>query len=780
MMQVLLSLPSRHRAVALELTAARREIGFQLAVERGVASEALGQLSVQTPGLVVAEREDTLLRAWSEPVDSGSLVLEFALAGPWLRPLIAGTRPLSSHLLPLLGTVADLESDEFAVLQLLFQRCQQPWAKQCGVALQPVANSASAAELVKAAESKLQTPLFAVSLRLGLRAASEAAAWRLAQGIYRALEQLSLGAGNALMPLDPGGYGDSARERDLLARQSQRAGMILNAIELASLAALPDGDVVLAGLRQVRGKTRIAPPAVHAGAVRLGVNEHRGSVQEVYLPAALRRRHVHLIGASGTGKSTLMLQMAMQDLEAGRGLALIDPHGDLVDEVLARMPVQRHKDLVLIDPADPAFTVGFNVLHAKTDLERQLLSSDLVATFKRLSTSWGDQMTSVLGNAVLAFLEHPEGGTLADLRRFLVEPAFRKRHVAEVTDEEVRYFWQKEYRLLSGRPQAPLLTRLDTFLRHRLVREMVAQRESTFDLRRIMDERGVLLVRLSQGAIGEENAALLAAFFVSRLQQAAQSRQELAESAREDFTLYLDEFHNYLTPSMAAILSGARKYRLGLVLAHQDLSQLGGVRAACWVRPSPTRRRASAFAWGTETRAASRRASPTSRPRICRVWVWANPSAGCSRRIRTSICGPTPWEWPVTAKCGVSWPPRCLANSTLGPAARCAPPSLAAGPRLLKCVRRPLSQQWRPARSRVRSRKPQRQQLIRPLTILRPLARLKSNRPCRIWPHLRPQPCPRAEAGPATAPFRRSSRTWPSPRAGRHELKGRCLSSLDS
>ena len=577
-LQVLLSLPSRHGAVAFEVIADSREIGCQFAVEEHVAPEVERQLEVQLPGLVVAAQAEGLSERWTGSADTGGLVVEFALAETWLQSLVGGGRPVVSHLLPLIASLGGLEGDEFVVLQCLFQRCSENWVASADSALVTLSSGPHAHrpdDLIKAARAKFETPLFAATLRLGLRATAEARAWRMAQGVYRALQQVSLGASNALMPLDPGRYGDDARERDLLARQSQRSGMLLSATELASLVALPDGDAPVLRLRRVTGRTRAMPDVLAEGAVRLGVNRHRGASQDVYLPVDLRRRHVHLIGASGTGKSTLMLQMAMQDLEAGRGLALIDPHGDLVDEVLARMPASRHGDLVLVDPADPDFTVGFNVLQAKTDLERQLLSSDLVATFRRLSTSWGDQMTSVLGNAVLAFLEHPEGGTLADLRRFLVEPTFRRRHLAGVTDEEVRYFWEKEYTLLSGRPQAPLLTRLDTFLRHRLVREMVAQRKSTFDLRQIMDGRGVLLVRLSQGAIGEENAALLAAFFVSRLQQAAQSRQELAEARREDFTLYLDEFHNYLTPSMAAILSGARKYRLGLVLAHQDLSQLG-------------------------------------------------------------------------------------------------------------------------------------------------------------------------------------------------------------
>jgi hypothetical protein len=185
-------------------------------------------------------------------------------------------------------------------------------------------------------------------------------------------------------------------------------------------------------------------------------------------------------------------------------------------------------------------------------------------------------MTSVLGNAILAFLESSEGGTLADLRRFLIEPDFRRAFLATVRDEEIVYFWQKEFPLLAGKPQAPLLTRLDTFLRPKLIRAMVSQRTNRLDFKRIMNEHGVLLARLSQGAIGEENAYLLGTLLVSKLHQLTLGRQEAEASARAPFYLYIDEFQHFVTPSMSAILSGARKYHLGLILAHQEFRQLWG------------------------------------------------------------------------------------------------------------------------------------------------------------------------------------------------------------
>ncbi len=283
---------------------------------------------------------------------------------------------------------------------------------------------------------------------------------------------------------------------------------------------------------------------------------------------------MHLVGSSGSGKSTLMLNMIVQDIHNGDGLAVLDPHGDLIDQIIARIPEERIKDVVLLDPSDEAYPVGFNILSAHSDLERTLLASDLVSVFRRLSTSFGDQMATLLANAILAFLESSEGGTLTDLRRFLIEPAFRARFLTTVQDAEIVYYWQKEFPLLAGRPQSPILTRLDTFLRPKVIRHMVSQKTNRLDFAAIMNGRKILLAKLSQGLIGEENSYLLGMLAVSKLNQIATSRQNLAASERKPFYLYMDEFHNFMTPSLAAILSGARKYNLGLVLAHQEMHQL--------------------------------------------------------------------------------------------------------------------------------------------------------------------------------------------------------------
>ena len=221
------------------------------------------------------------------------------------------------------------------------------------------------------------------------------------------------------------------------------------------------------------------------------------------------------------------------------------------------------------------YSIGFNILSAHSDLEKTLLASDLVSVFERLSTSWGDQMSSVLRNAILAYLESDRGGTLADLRRFLLDGSYRNEFLKSVQDPEVVFYWQKAFAQLTGNKSiGPVMTRLDTFLSPKPIRYMVSQRVNRLDFAEIMDTGKILLAKLPQGQIGRENAYLLGSLLVAKFQQAAMSRQRMSESERRFFSLYLDEFHHFITPSMADILSGARKYRVGLVLAHQELRQL--------------------------------------------------------------------------------------------------------------------------------------------------------------------------------------------------------------
>jgi hypothetical protein len=506
-------------------------------------------------------------------------VVELGFSCDWLYPLQSLAHFPVDPLTGLFAVLSGLSGKQCGVVQVLFQEVARSWSESAYLALHGDDGRPHGfvhPDLVSHAKRKLAKPLVSVVLRVATQSHSEEDALHLLSRICASLCPFDVPLGQELVILPNDGYDDLTHLEDLTRRTTHRSGMLLNVEELAALTHLPGAAIAHPRFERFTKRTKPAPEQTSGHELVLGRNVHLGQEQIVSLAEKQRLRHVYCVGATGTGKSTLLLSMITQDVAAGRGVLLLDPHGDLVDGVLARIPESRLDDVALIDPADKDFPVGFNLLAAQTELERTLLASDLVAIFRRLSASWGDQMQSVWANAILAFLESDYGGTLSDLRRFLVDRQFRAEFLKTVQDPEITYYWQHEFPLLKGNPHAPILTRLDTFLRPRLIRNMVCQHEKMLDFGKLMDEGRIVLAKLSHGAIGEENSYLLGALIVAKLNQAALARQDRPEAARRPFFLYADEFHHFATPSMASIASGTRKYGLGMVLAHQSLGQLGG------------------------------------------------------------------------------------------------------------------------------------------------------------------------------------------------------------
>lgn len=575
--QLLLSLRRCTYPISFELIGYDGRVRLQLACRSPDLPLLRTQLEAAALGLAVRADEDFLPSAWFA-VREASLIADLGLSSEFMRPL-RGLHSFSGDpLVALVASLTGIEPGELGVIQVLFEAAESPWAESI---MRSVLDNQGAPfdllgrDLAAHAKQKLSSPLFACRVRLGVKAETEERRIQLARGILSSLAQFETPLGNELIALKPEGFDpDAQNEDDLLYRTSHRSGMLLNLDELAALAHLPTSQVQ-GGLERLTRRTKRAPASLtHSQGVLIGENEHAGESVEVRLPQGQRLQHTYVLGGSGTGKSTFLLSLIKQDIEAGRGVAVLDPHGDLVDGILARMPEARVSDVILLDPSDEHYPIAFNVLEAHSETERTLLSSDLVGVFRRLSTSWGDQMNSIFANAILAFLESSQGGTLLELRHFLVDPKFRAGFLPSVRDPEIVYYWQREFPLLRGNPQAPILTRLDAFLRPKLIRNMVSQKRSALDFRAILDHRQILLCRLSHGAVGEENAYLLGALVVAKIQQMALSRQDTAEAERSPFFLYLDEFQHFVTPSIATLLSGVRKYALGLTLANQNLAQL--------------------------------------------------------------------------------------------------------------------------------------------------------------------------------------------------------------
>lgn len=291
-----------------------------------------------------------------------------------------------------------------------------------------------------------------------------------------------------------------------------------------------------------------------------------------------RRRHMYLIGKTGMGKSTTLENMIMTDVQARNGLVVIDPLGDLVEKVLDFIPSERINDVIYFNPADFDHPIAFNVLEAIDPNHRHLVSSGLIAVFKKIWVdSWGPRLEYVLRNSILALLEYP-GSTLLGVTRLLVDKRYRTKIVAKITDPIVKAFWVDEFSAYSNqfRTEAvsPIQNKVGQFLSSSVIRNIVGQSKSSFDLRWLMDEGKILLMNLAKGRIGEDNSSLLGSMMITKLQLAAMSRIDIPEIERRDFYMYVDEFQNFATDSFATILSEARKYHLNLIIAHQYIEQL--------------------------------------------------------------------------------------------------------------------------------------------------------------------------------------------------------------
>jgi hypothetical protein len=361
---------------------------------------------------------------------------------------------------------------------------------------------------------------------------------------------------------------------------------LLSHEELATLWHPPTVGVE-AERMQVAGFTELEAPAIlptgsGVGEVVVGRTVYRRDERLFGLRREDRRRHVHVVGRTGVGKTTLLLSQLHSDILQGQGVGLIDPHGDLADTLLRLIPRHRTNDVVLFDAADRDYAIAFNPLACPDPRRIDQVTSGTVAALKKLHDSWGPRLENLLRNAVFAVVE--QHGTLVTLLRLLTDVAYRERFVPGIRDEVVRAFWQQEFagwnRQYRTEAVAALTNKVQPFLTNTSVRAIVSQGGRSLDLRRVMDEGKILIVNLSKGKVGEDNSALLGSFLVTALQHAAMTRADVPEAERKDFYLFIDEFQNFVTTSFETILSEARKYRLNLTVSHQYLAQLNEATAA--------------------------------------------------------------------------------------------------------------------------------------------------------------------------------------------------------
>ncbi|MGH7240256.1 MAG: ATP-binding protein, partial [Candidatus Saccharimonadales bacterium] len=360
---------------------------------------------------------------------------------------------------------------------------------------------------------------------------------------------------------------------------------ILNSLELATIVHFPDersiptSQLIRQGSKQVDG-----PRDIPEEGLLLGYNLFRGAKKPIRLSGGDRQRHMYVVGQTGTGKSTFMEDLALQDMLSGNGFAFVDPHGDVVERLLAMVPRERTEDVIYFSPAEMEYPVGLNLFEYDSPDQKDFLIQEALNMLYKLYDPqhqgiMGPRYEHLFRNAALTVMADPAGGTFVDIPKLFRDPKFVQQKLQHVKDQNVIEFWNKEMPMSQrsnefGDVVNWFVSKFGAFLSNEMMRNIIGQTKSAFSLRQIMDEKKILLVNLSKGRTGELNSKLLGMVFVTKFQAAAMSRSDIPEDQRVDFCLYVDEFQNFSTDSFATIMSEARKYHLNLIVANQFTTQL--------------------------------------------------------------------------------------------------------------------------------------------------------------------------------------------------------------
>lgn len=439
-------------------------------------------------------------------------------------------------------------------------------------------------DAVEAVSKKISRPAFYTNIRLVASAPTYEEAKGILEELTHPLHQFDLPKSNSFKIKEV----PQRRMKKFLFNFTFRnfttdSSIVLNTDELASLVHFPYPGFVLPGLKAMTSKEVPLPTALPSGGVlTLGEGIYRGDKKTVYYSSIEdRRRHFYIIGQTGTGKSQFLREMIRQDIEEGHGVAVIDPHGELIEDTLSNIPKERIEDVALFEPFEMERPQGLNMLEWETPEQKDFAVQEMIAIFMKLFPPEviGPMFEHYMRNAMLALMADKNNpGTLVEIPRIFTDDEYMEDRLEAVEDPVVRNFWVKEWKQTTGQSRSDMLgyvvSKVGRFIENEMMRNIIGQSRSSFDLTKIMNERKIFLANLSKGKTGEVNSSLLGLILVSKMQMAALRRADLPQEERKDFFLYIDEFQNFTTDSIATILSEARKYRLNLTLAHQYIAQL--------------------------------------------------------------------------------------------------------------------------------------------------------------------------------------------------------------
>ena len=443
-------------------------------------------------------------------------------------------------------------------------------------------------EYSKSVDEKASSPGFHCNVRIVCSAGTKARAQTILETVIAAFAQYSDVRGNGFRRSHIQRHGRVVRafiERSpqrTLAQWIRTPRMLAGTAELTSLFHLPNVKYnKVETIKWAMYKIAPAPKTVPEPGLFLGTNTYQSQKRKVYIRNEDRFRHFYIIGQTGTGKSSVIQIMAQQDFHEGRGLCVIDPHGSLIEDLLPYIPRERADDVIYFNPADTERPMGLNLLEAETQEEKDLIALDAMNMMVKMfgEEIFGPRIQDYFRNGCLTLMDdEEEGGAITDLVKLFTDDEWQRYKVGKVKNPIVRSFWEKQMPATGAREKGEMIpyfaAKFGQFYTNTLMRNIVGQTRSAFDISRCMNEGKIILMNLSKGLIGDINAQLLGMIVVSKIQVAAMRRQRQTTGDRKDYFLYIDEFQNFVTPSIESILSEARKYRLGLILAHQYLDQL--------------------------------------------------------------------------------------------------------------------------------------------------------------------------------------------------------------
>lgn len=576
--------------VSFELVATGQNIAFCFSANPTTAEVVIGQIYAIAPDSFISEVKDFTRRDVGP--ESSFLSSEITLTRTDLFPLKDYQSFDGDSLAGLLSILSQCAPGEIVVVQIVVQPERDTWFHHLRLNLRKRVNQLRQLFRVKywfkhgiarsfreKIQEKISGRLFRTNIRLGVFALSA----KLSPEIRL---KAAVGAMSSFNTLDLNRlrFG-RVRSREDLARFQRRAlqkGYLLSTKELAAIFHLPRENEV-PNIVHVLSKKEAPPPALPTGQASseissFGLTNFRGQQVPFGIKRNDRRRHLYIVGKSGSGKSKLLELLIRNDILTGQGVGVLDPHGDLVDNILTFIPKERVADVVIFDPSDLNYPASFNPLEQVPEHLKMRVTIGFIEIFKKLfGTNWSPRLEHVLRHTTLALLDSP-GTTVLSILKMLSDKTYRQAIVRNIQDNVVKNFWVNEFagwsEKFDNEAITPLLNKVGQFVATNMIRNIVGQPTNLFRFREFMDNRKIVLMKISKGILGEENASLLGAIAITKIYQAAMSRADIPEDKRVGFYFYVDEFHNFATNTFGEILSEARKYHLNLTIANQFLGQL--------------------------------------------------------------------------------------------------------------------------------------------------------------------------------------------------------------